>query len=472
MRTRAATTEISAVRRWALTFDGFFTFAGNHREVRVAAALVAAVVLVLPAEATLAGSCTFAGAIPAAEWSPDGGTLAAIFEQGSCPAGYVAVIDGTSMRTLASTPIGRPTSLAWSPGGRRLAVGYASDRRIVVYDVGAGVGTPIATGYDPAWSPDGRLIAYTHMTDGVHVVAPDGTGDRRAATGNRPSWSPDSTHIAYERSGSIFLTPADGPGEQHIAPGEDPGWSPSGNEVTMMRDGVTYIHPLDGAPETTAGRGRLLQWSPSGAEVVLLDGGVVRRVELGSGRKIRVAEDVVAASFRPQWDRVATILEVGRRAEIYLAEPTGARPTRITSSQCAQYTARCVHGTDRADRIRGSEDRDVVFPGAGDDRIWGFGGDDRIDTAYGRDVVLAGPGNDIVVTHGNDDRIHGGFGVDHIFAGNGDDVVHGGPGRDWIVAWRDDGVDRIRCGRGLDGVYADRTDRIAADCETVRYPNA
>jgi RTX calcium-binding nonapeptide repeat (4 copies) len=224
--------------------------------------------------------------------------------------------------------------------------------------------------------------------------------------------------------------------------------------------------------EKELGRGRVVSWSADSAEVLLLqaNGGVVRVASLVTGSVRRVAEDAIAAAAPPQWDRIATILGVGRQSEIYLADMSGARPTRITPSQCDQYTAACIHGTDRADRIVGTAHRDVIFPGAGDDRVWSRGGHDRIDTAYGRDAVVAGPGNDIVNTHGNDDRLDGGLGVDHLLPGNGDDIVNGGRGRDWIMVYGDDGVDRVRCGAGLDAVVADPTDRIAADCESVRFP--
>lgn len=63
-----------------------------------------------------------------------------------------------------------------------------------------------------------------------------------------------------------------------------------------------------------------------------------------------------------------------------------------------------------------------------------------------------------------------GLGVDFLYPGNGEDRVAAGPGRDWVVAQADGRVDVIRCGAGLDAVYAESIDRIARDCETVRPP--
>jgi Ca2+-binding RTX toxin-like protein len=210
--------------------------------------------------------------------------------------------------------------------------------------------------------------------------------------------------------------------------------------------------------------------------VALLDSvAVLRRVSLSTGRTITVAEDVAAAAVTPEWDPlatgIATVLNVGRRSEVYVAKGTGAHPVRRTASQCDLYKAHCVDGTDRADRIVGTARRDVIFPGAGDDRVSSGGGDDRIDTTYGRDFVDAGPGNDIVYTFGNDDVLRGGEGRDFLYPGNGEDVVDGGPGRDWILVSGDARVDRVRCGRGPDFVSADPIDRVGPDCETVRYPD-
>ncbi|MGH3116430.1 MAG: calcium-binding protein [Gaiellales bacterium] len=180
-----------------------------------------------------------------------------------------------------------------------------------------------------------------------------------------------------------------------------------GAAVAILRS--TYVHALDGSSERRVGPGRLMQWSPAGDEV------------------------------------------------------TCSTPPVSSGTDC-------VHGTDRPDRIIGGHDRDVIFPGAGDDRVWGRGGDDRIDTAYGRDFVDAGADNDIVFTHGNDDRIYGGFGTDHLHPGNGEDFVDGGFGGDTIFVAGDGRADRVRCGRGLDYVYADPVDKVARDCERVRRP--
>ncbi|HEX2085244.1 MAG TPA: hypothetical protein VHF89_06140 [Solirubrobacteraceae bacterium] len=58
-------------------------------------------------------------------------------------------------------------------------------------------------------------------------------------------------------------------------------------------------------------------------------------------------------------------------------------------------------------------------------------------------------------------------GRDRIVAGGGRDVVAAGAGND-VVGVRGGGADQVSCGPGADVVRADRRDRVAADCETIR----
>ncbi len=97
----------------------------------------------------------------------------------------------------------------------------------------------------------------------------------------------------------------------------------------------------------------------------------------------------------------------------------------------------------------GSARADVLRGGGGNDTLRGLGGHDRL---------FGGSGND---------RLFGGNGNDRLDGGRGRDVLDGGRGNDLILA-RDKAVDTIRCGPGRDSVVADRADKVAKDCETVR----
>jgi hypothetical protein len=453
--------------------DGFFTSAGNHRGVRLTLVLLAVLVLMIPSDPGTAGNCTAPIGRNAAAISPDGSTLVVVLDEGACPRWSLAISDrGGTINWLERGAQDSAASISWAPDSRRFVVGFlATTPSIAVYD---GRFTPprrtIAQGIDPTWSPDGRWIAYERQGT-LRIVAPDGARDRSLAVGDRPAWAPDSSRLAVRRGGSVFVVGLDGSGDRRVAAGERALWSPDGTLLAVFREGVSYLVAADGSGERPIGPGQPIQWSSSGADVALLDSlGVLRLVRLSTGATRRLAEDVSAAAVASEWDRIASVIRVGRRSEVYLTEAWGGPPNQITGTQCGLYTARCVHGTDRADRIVGTRRRDVVFPGAGDDSVRSGAGDDRIDTSYGRDAVYAGSGNDIVHTHGNDDVLVGGSGVDLLYPGNGEDRVAGGPGRDWVVTRPDRRIDVIRCGSGRDAVYAESIDRVARDCEMVRQP--
>ena len=94
----------------------------------------------------------------------------------------------------------------------------------------------------------------------------------------------------------------------------------------------------------------------------------------------------------------------------------------------------------------------------GPDTLRGLAGNDRLLAGSGNDRLYGGPGHD---------RLWGGAGNDLLYGGTGSDFLDAGPGND-TVHTRDRSVDTIRCGRGRDTVFADRKDRVARDCETVR----
>jgi Ca2+-binding RTX toxin-like protein len=120
--------------------------------------------------------------------------------------------------------------------------------------------------------------------------------------------------------------------------------------------------------------------------------------------------------------------------------PTSTPPVTPTPPQTRNARASSRRGTARADRLVGSAGVDVIFGLGGNDVILGLGGND---------LLLGGPGNDTLT------------------GGRGADILDGGTGNDTINA-RDGAADTIRCGPGKDRVTADRRDRIAAGCETVR----
>ncbi|MFO0523213.1 MAG: hypothetical protein ACK515_22725, partial [bacterium] len=103
-------------------------------------------------------------------------------------------------------------------------------------------------------------------------------------------------------------------------------------------------------------------------------------------------------------------------------------------------------GTDtllNIENIQGSDYADTLAGNAGDNVIWGEGGNDgRLRGAGGSDTILGGAGNDWIEGEtGNDpfagivggDYLDGGTGADTILGGGGDDTMVGGAEIDFLI---------------------------------------
>jgi Ca2+-binding RTX toxin-like protein len=74
----------------------------------------------------------------------------------------------------------------------------------------------------------------------------------------------------------------------------------------------------------------------------------------------------------------------------------------------------------------------------------------------------------LTIARAGDDDICGDQGDDDLAGNAGNDVVVGGPGNDKINV-RHHGLDKVRCGSGHDVVKASRNDKVASNCEVVKY---
>ncbi len=146
-----------------------------------------------------------------------------------------------------------------------------------------------------------------------------------------------------------------------------------------------------------------------------------------------------------------------------------------------------VSGSAGNDRLRGGPGNDRLTAGRGNDRAFGDAGNDLILGSFGNDVLHGVGGNDRVSGSRGRDRINGGSGNDRVAGGSSNDVVRGDRGNDRLdgnsgsdrvsgnsgndrIGARDGKRDRINCGTGRDRVVADRSDRVARNCERVRRP--
>ncbi len=152
------------------------------------------------------------------QWSPDGSRVAFLREGRNVSGLYVANRDGSDLQRVLRGPHSWDLSTeapdyAWSPDGRRLALGNGPLHVVNRDGTGSRRLVPSST-CKPSWSPDGTSVLY--LVDG------GGCGERGA---NRP----DRGHQA------IYRIDADGSHRRQLATGSfgDAAWSPNGREIAF-----------------------------------------------------------------------------------------------------------------------------------------------------------------------------------------------------------------------------------------------
>lgn len=124
-------------------------------------------------------------------------------------------------------------------------------------------------------------------------------------------------------------------------------------------------------------------------------------------------------------------------------------------------------GRPGQDVLKGGKHNDTMYGGTDRDRVFGNRGNDRVFGNTGEDRVLGGGGRDSLRGGSSTDVLKGGKGRDFLNGEAGEDFLFGGKGNDRIKA-NDRRADTIECGKGNDTVLADRADKVAKDCETVK----
>ena len=243
-------------------------------------------------------------------WSPDGSALAFV-RAGTGPdeeRAQIMLMDAAGMRAL--TPLRRhrfDSSPAWSPDGRSLAFSrykFAGDSltgsivtiardgsapRMVIQRRLSRALTGVG---EPAWLPDGSGIGYTqsrldrrsYSRSAVHVVAADGSGDRRLLDDAMSAdWSPDGSRVAFsgivDRNGSrcfsdecfysseLYVARSDGLERRRLTRNAgndtDPDWSSDGTRILFSSD---RNYPAGQSPEvySIASDGSCLTWLTNG----------------------------------------------------------------------------------------------------------------------------------------------------------------------------------------------------------------
>ncbi len=447
--------------------------------------LLAALVLVSPA-----GGGSYApppGAINP-QWSPDGKRISfEHFDYGKDEAVAFVTATGGKETRIVEDPQLRVSSL--SPDWSHVAWvrGDEPDSYVVVarFD-GSGRTTVAKSGAHiaPSWSPDSSR--FTFQTPEGHIVSAKADGSDVkliVPSGGLPAWSPSGDLIAYENLGFVHVIRPDGTGDAKIVPGSDPSWSRDGRRLAVWKLGgnvpVLRIATLTGKvreydlPDAS----RHADWAPDGRSIVYSTSTkgaepALWTLSLATGkvRKLSPFGGFGSWQYSPDGTRIvfAGFGECRDRVGIYVMEADGSHRHRV-ANDCH------IYGTAGNDTLRGSDLADVLV---------GLGGNDRLfanDPGYVGDTLLGGPGNDVLVGGFRQDTLDGGAGDDTLLGGPSGDLLIGGRGHDHlhgqggadVIRAVDGQRDAITCGpnsygpAGRDTVYADRIDRVAADCEIV-----
>jgi dipeptidyl aminopeptidase/acylaminoacyl peptidase len=317
-----------------------------------------------------------------ATWSPDGRSVAFVSRRDGTPQLWRTSIDGGEPERLTalSTGVGEPQ---WSPDGRRIAFvsrvfpahgaddaknratleavahspvrAHVADEllhrhwtewddgrrdHVLVLDLDGGVVTDATPGeHDSppfrqgevgfAWSPDGTELCVSSVrvagsarawstNKDLYVVAPDGSGARAITKANpgydgEPRYSPDGRFIAYRRQAKD-------------------GYEADEFELALYERATGQVRVLTAAfPDWVTD----VRWAPDSRSLVFqgavkartplfrvgVDGGAIEALALPSAGSYDVAPD----------GRLAlTFSRVGTPVELFVAEPDGTRPQRLT----------------------------------------------------------------------------------------------------------------------------------------------
>jgi len=105
--------------------------------------------------------------------------------------------------------------------------------------------------------------------------------------------------------------------------------------------------------------------------------------------------------------------------------------------------------TNADDTWTGTDQREIVWAGNGNDTLDGKGGDDVLCGGPGRDRINGGAGNDMIRGGDHSDYLlEGGNGNDIIKGGDGRDTIRGGNGNDELYG--QGGNDNLNGGAGVD----------------------
>lgn len=301
-----------------------------------------------------------------------------------------------------------------------------------------------AVGRLPArpWSPDGRTIAFVLNGDTFATISVASGRVRPVYSPLTPfafdSWSPDGTQVVLDVGGTLRLVSADIGAWRDLVAGRGGSFSPSGSSIAYYgTDGYVHTIAVSGADDTAvAPYGLAVQspitWAQSGNAIAWdqRNGAGPAQLVLAYGG-YRIEEHAVSFQAPLWW-----------RNRLVWTDPGWAIVLDPAVATTSETGFRRLHPA----------------PGAS---VQGWAVIESSDRIVYRETRNGVSGFRIVDVHGRGDH--------QLVA------CRGGPAPERIVGTADGDFinsrygerDVVDCGDGVDTVIADRTDRVARDCEHV-----
>ncbi|MGH2662203.1 MAG: hypothetical protein ACRDH8_05245 [Actinomycetota bacterium] len=117
-----------------------------------------------------------------------------------------------------------------------------------------------------------------------------------------------------------------------------------------------------------------------------------------------------------------------------LATVTSAAPLPAKAlARCLKFPGHHILGTNGKDKLRGTNEGEVLCGFGGKDRIKSKGGGDVALGGGGKDKVTGDKGKDLVEGENGNDKLKGGPAKDKLKGGKGRDVLNGGSGKDKCI---------------------------------------
>ncbi len=283
---------------------------------------------------------------------------------------------------------------------------------------------------------------------------------------------------------SEFLLPLDNPGQVLSGAGALSGTG--GDDLLMSTaTGSERIDGKAGDDILVAGSGAAVLHGGAGADIFVLqpvDATVhiedfrpgTDRLDLSMFAMLRSPDQLsvtaTASGARIDWGSTGIVLDstTGQPLDTAQIWPDGSfsAPDRLLPDP-GPPSGMMLRGTDSKEYLDGGAGDDTVYAGAGNDNVqtgqgndllYGEDGRDTLSAGSGNDTVWSGDGHDSVPSSSGDNTIHGENGRDTLWGGDGDDLITGDGGDDLIGG--DAGNDTLWGGRGADEAHGDDGDDL------------